>query len=246
MKLDSLSHRQKLAAEATVILKQMYPSAYCTLDHGDPWQLLVGTILAAQCTDAKVNTVTPHLFELYPDAAAMALAMQSDVEEIVHPLGFFRQKARSLIEMSRDVTLVYGGCVPGTMEELTKLRGVGRKTANVLLANFFGGGSVIVDTHCKRLSRRLGLTTAEDPTKIERELQSVVEEQDWSVFGTLLVWHGREMCMARNPLCAECPILHLCPEGQKRLAKVDVTILSNGPAPNNSCLREMDGDSSSR
>ncbi|MCC6485697.1 MAG: endonuclease III [Armatimonadetes bacterium] len=217
MSEESLKSKQKRAAQVVAILKKIYPDATHLLDNDNPFEQVVFTILAAQCTDARVETVAPELFRRWPTVEAMASAPAEEVEDIIRPLGFFRQKTRSLIEMSRDVCLKFGGKVPATMEELTQLRGVGRKTANVVLAHCFGGGSVIVDTHCRRVSRRLDFTRQQDPTKIEFELQKVVEPEDWSVYGTLLVWHGRAICTARNPQCAICPILHLCPEGQRRM-----------------------------
>lgn len=210
--------RQRRAAEIVRILKQVYPEATCTLDHHNPFELLVATILAAQCTDAKVNTVTPELFRRWPDAAALAAADEEALRELIHPLGFFRQKARSLVEMSRDIVALHGGEVPQTLDKLVKLRGVGRKTANVVLGECFTGGGIIVDTHCRRLSQRLGLTTEEDPTRIERSLMEVVEQADWTIYGHLMVWHGRAVCQARTPRCEECPLLALCPEGSARLA----------------------------
>lgn len=213
---NPLSSLKKRAEEAVRILSRHYPDARCTLDHRNPFELLCATILAAQCTDAKVNTVTPELFRRWPTPQAMAAADLAEVERVVHPLGFFRQKARALVEMSRDIVAVHGGRVPRTMEELTRLRGVGRKTANVLLGTCFSGGGVIVDTHCRRISRRLGLTRQTDPDRIERELMELLPPEHWSIFGHLMVFHGRAVCDARRPRCEDCPLLHLCPEGKRR------------------------------
>jgi len=214
---ESLKTKRQRAADIVRLLKETYPDACCTLDHRSPFELLSATILAAQCTDAKVNTVTPELFRRWPSPEAMAEADAAEVEALVHPLGFFRQKAKSLIEMSRDIVALHGGEVPETLEELTGLRGVGRKTANVVLGTCFTGGGVIVDTHCRRISQRLGLTGSDDPVKIEFELMKIVERDDWPMYGHLMVWHGRAICIARSPNCPECPVLGLCPEGRKRL-----------------------------
>lgn len=215
---ESLKAKRERAAQVVAILKDVYPEATCTLDHDNPFELVVSTILAAQCTDAKVNTVTPELFRRWPTPETLSEAPVEELEKLIHPLGFFRQKTRSLIEMARDVCLKFGGKVPTSMEELTQLRGVGRKTANVVLAHCFGGGSIIVDTHCRRVSQRLDFTRQQDPTRIEFELQKIIDPPDWPVYGTLLVWHGRAICTARNPQCRICPVLHLCPEGQRRMA----------------------------
>ena len=217
MPRESLKTKRQRAAEIVRLLKETYPDACCTIDHRGPFELLSATILAAQCTDAKVNTVTPELFRRWPSPEAMAEADAAEVEALVHPLGFFRQKAKSLIEMSRDIVALHGGEVPETLEELTGLRGVGRKTANVVLGTCFTGGGVIVDTHCRRISQRLGLTGSDDPVKIEFELMKIVERDDWPMYGHLMVWHGRAICIARSPNCPECPALGLCPEGRKRL-----------------------------
>lgn len=217
MPRESLASKRGRAAEVVRLLKQTYPEARCTLDHRDAFELLCATILAAQCTDAKVNTVTPEMFRRWPDAAAMAQADASELEALIHPLGFFRQKAKSLVEMSRDIVALHGGEVPETLEELTKLRGVGRKTANVVLGTCFTGGGVIVDTHCRRVSQRLGLTSQDDPVKIEFELMKILDKEDWPIYGHLMVWHGRAICTARAPKCPECPVLEFCPEGRKRL-----------------------------
>lgn len=217
MPRESLKSKRQRAAEIVRLLRQTYPDACCTLDHVNPFELLCATILAAQCTDAKVNTVTPELFRRWPDAEAMAQADASELEVLIHPLGFFRQKTKSLIEMSRDIVALHGGEVPQTLEELTGLRGVGRKTANVLLGTCFTGGGVIVDTHCRRISQRLGFTASDDPVKIEFELMKIIEQDDWPMYGHLMVWHGRAICIARSPNCPECPVLDLCPGGRKRL-----------------------------
>ncbi len=220
MTRESLALKKKRVALIIDALNRTYPEAACTLDHRSPFELLAATILAAQCTDAKVNTVTPELFRRWPDAFAMASADSREVEDIVHPLGFFRQKSKSLIEMSREIVLNHNGEVPSTLTELTKLRGVGRKTANVVLDACFGGAGgagIVVDTHCKRISRRLGLIGREtDPTRIEFALMNIIQSSDWPVYGHLMVWHGRAICLARRPLCEVCPVLQWCPEGKIR------------------------------
>ncbi|MDO8681947.1 MAG: endonuclease III [Armatimonadota bacterium] len=214
---DQLSERAK---EIIRILKERYPGARCTLDFNTPHQLLVAAILAAQCTDEKVNQVTPALFARYPDVQSFANAGQSEMEQAIKAAGFFRQKARSIIESAQDIANIYGGRVPDSMEELLTLRGVGRKTANLLLGVVFGKPAIIVDTHVKRVAGRLGLTTETDPTKIEFQLREVIPEENWTVFNHLLVAHGRNICKAPKPLCSICPVLHLCPYGQKTIGQV--------------------------
>lgn len=204
------------AAEVLRRLRERYPDAECALHHGDPWQLLCAVILSAQCTDARVNMVTPVLFARFPNSAALAAADPAEVEEIVHSCGFYRQKTKSLISMSQDVEARFGGRVPRTLEELTTLRGVGRKTANVMIGAAFGGQGVVVDTHVRRLSLRLGFTKHTDPVKIERDLMALFPRADWTQLGHTLIWHGRTLCTARKPTCPECPVLDLCPEGKRR------------------------------
>ncbi|MCC6729355.1 MAG: endonuclease III, partial [Chthonomonadales bacterium] len=179
--------------------------------HADPWQLLCATILSAQCTDARVNQVTPALFARYPTAEALAAADAAAVEEVVRSTGFFREKARSLMEMSQDVVARYGGSVPRTLDELVTLRGVGRKTANVLIGVAFGGQAVVVDTHVRRISRLLGWTENTDPARIERDLMDLLPADEWTPLAHRLIRHGRETCVARRPRCAECTLLALCP-----------------------------------
>ena len=208
--------RRKAAdpARALSILKRLkreFPDAKCALDHETPHQLLVATILSAQCTDARVNLVTKDLFRKYPDVAAFAAADPAAMEEDVKSTGFFRMKARAVVEMSRDVLLRHGGEVPRTMEELTALRGVGRKTANVVLGNAFGIPGVVVDTHVTRLSHRLGLTREDDPVKIEHDLGEILPRSWWILASHLLILHGRRTCKARGPRCDECAVRDLCP-----------------------------------
>jgi len=192
-------------------LKREFPDAKCALDHETPHQLLVATILSAQCTDARVNVVTKSLFPRYPSPQAFAMASQSEMEEAVKSTGFFRNKARALIEMSQDILERHGGEVPRTMEALTALRGVGRKTANVILGNAFGIPGVVVDTHVRRLSNRLGFTEQSDPVKIESELAALFPKSWWTLSSHLLILHGRRTCVARKPKCPECGVRDLCP-----------------------------------
>lgn len=201
-------------ARALAILKRLkreFPDAKCALEHETPHQLLVATILSAQCTDARVNLVTKDLFRKYPDAAAFAAAGLDAMERDVKSTGFFRMKARAVVEMSRDIVARHGGEVPRTMEELTALRGVGRKTANVVLGNAFGIPGVVVDTHVSRLSGRLGLTAEKDPVRIERDLGALLPRRWWTISSHLLILHGRRTCKARGPRCGECAVRDLCP-----------------------------------
>jgi len=206
------------------ILKRTYPDARTSLNFDTPFQLLVATVLAAQCTDVKVNEVTKTLFPKYPTPADFANADPRELEREIRATGFFRQKARAIIEASQDVVNEYGGRLPDSLEELTKLRGVGRKTANVVLGNAFGKPAVAVDTHVLRLSGRLGLTRPEyvqkkDADKVEQDLMQVVPEEDWTLFSHLLVYLGRNICTARKPDHEICPILRLCPTGQAYLVE---------------------------
>ena len=193
-------------------LATLYPDAHCELDFTDAWQLIVATILSAQCTDRRVNMVTPVLFARYPTPAALASARQEDVEEIIRSTGFFRNKAKNLIAMAGAVVDRHGGQVPASMEDLVKLPGVGRKTANVVLGNACGiNVGVVVDTHVQRLSARLGLTSETDPEKIERVLMGLVPQDRWTMLSHLLIWHGRRVCDARKPRCGECILAAICP-----------------------------------
>ncbi len=193
-------------------LKGAYPAAKCALDHRNAFELVVATILSAQCTDVRVNLVTPGLFARYPDAFALARADQADVEEIIKSTGFFRNKARSLIGMARALVAEHGGEVPRTMEQLRVLPGVGRKTANVVLGNAFGiNEGITVDTHVARLSGLLRLTKHDDPIKIEQDLMPLFPQADWALLSHLLIFHGRQVCIARRPRCGECVLADLCP-----------------------------------
>ena len=193
-------------------LAEAYPDAHCALDHRNAFELLAATILSAQCTDARVNMVTPSLFARYPTARELADAGQEDIEEIIRSTGFFRSKAKSLIGMARALVERHGGEVPRTMDELTALPGVGRKTANVILGNAFGlNEGVVVDTHVARLSHRLGLVTGDDPVKIELKLMKLVPRERWTMLSHLLIEHGRQVCDARKPRCGECVLADTCP-----------------------------------
>jgi endonuclease-3 len=192
-----------------------YPDAACALDYRNPFELLCATILSAQCTDARVNLVTPVLFARYATPEALARAKPSEVEAIIRPTGFFRNKTRSLIGMAQALVADFGGRVPQTMEELRKLPGVGRKTANVILGNAYGiNEGITVDTHVTRLSRRLGLTRHDDPVKIEFDLMPLFPRDHWALISHLLIFHGRQVCLARRPRCEVCVLSDLCPSSR--------------------------------
>lgn len=192
-------------------LAEEYPVITIPLDHGSPFQLLAAVILSAQCTDARVNQVTPALFARFPDAAAMAVADPEEVEVLIHSTGFFRAKAKSLIGMAGAVVDRHRGELPATMRELTRLPGVGRKTANVILGHWFGVPGVVVDTHVARLSKRLGLTEHDDPVKVERDLMAIWPRCAWSDTTMRLIYHGRAVCLARKPRCERCVLADFCP-----------------------------------
>jgi endonuclease-3 len=193
-------------------LKKTHPGARCSLDHRNPFELLVATILSAQCTDERVNLTTPEVFRRWPDAPRLAEADLPEVEEVIRSTGFFRMKAKALSAMSRDLVEKFGGQPPATLEELVTLRGVGRKTANVVLGNAFGRNEgVVVDTHVGRLARRMGLTRELDPVKVEQDLMAAVPRPEWTLFSHLLIHHGRSFCMARKPACSICPLREPCP-----------------------------------
>jgi endonuclease-3 len=208
--------KSKLLPRCRTILRRLraaYPDARCALNHDDPLQLLVATILSAQCTDARVNLVTPALFKRYRTAADFAAASPAELESLIRSAGFFRSKARSIRNCAKGITEKHGGKVPETLDELILLDGVGRKTANVVLGVAYGKAEgVVVDTHVMRLSRRMGLTRQTTPEKIERALMKVVPREDWIDFSHLLIWHGRKRCTARKPDCAHCEVADLCPK----------------------------------
>ncbi len=203
--------RRRRAGRIVRALAKLYPDAHCALDHQTPLQLLVATILSAQCTDARVNLVTPALFARYPDAAAFAGADPAELEALIQSTGFFRNKARNIMACCRRLVEEHGGEVPSTMEELVPLPGVGRKTANVILGNAFDTPGITVDTHVGRLSRRLGLTEHTDPVKVERDLMALLPPKEWTLFSHRLIFHGRQVCHARKPDCAGCTLARLCP-----------------------------------
>ena len=204
--------RKQRALKIARQLAKTYADAECALNHSSPFQLLAATILSAQCTDERVNVVTPALFAKYPTPAALAAAKQADVEKIVQSTGFFRAKATNLRGMAQALVEQFGGELPRTLEEMVTLPGVGRKTANVVLGTAFGlPTGVVVDTHVKRLTRLLGLTKNLDPVKIEHDLAALLPKSEWINFSHRLIHHGRRICNARKPNCPECPLLKLCP-----------------------------------
>jgi len=204
------------ALEAYAKLEAHYPDAHCELDHKSPFELLVATVLSAQTTDVNVNKATPKLFAKYPDARALAKAEPEEVEPLTSTLGFFRQKAKSIVMLARSIVDQHGGEVPRTMAELVKLRGVGRKTANVVLGVAFDSPEgVVVDTHVQRLSQRLGWTKNTEPEKIEQDLMQLLPRSEWDRVSHVLIWHGRRCCFAIKPSCKDCPVNTLCPSAFK-------------------------------
>ena len=215
MAKESKSARAERAAEVFGLLAQEYPDARCALTHTNAYQLGVATILSAQTTDVRVNLVTPVLFERYPTPAYLADARPEEVEEIIRSTGFFRNKTKSVIGFSQDVTELHGGDVPHTMKELTELPGVGRKTANVILGNAFGiNEGVVVDTHVKRLTTLLAFTEEKTPEKVEADLMGLFPTERWTLLSHLLIFHGRQVCIARRPRCEACVMSHLCPSSR--------------------------------
>ncbi len=214
-KLEILRQKAKRIGE---ILDHEFPEAKCALNYETPEQLLFATILSAQCTDVRVNLTTPALFAKYPSSKEMAKAKLKDVEKLIHSTGFYKNKALSLVECAKTIQEKYPDGLPRTMEELTELRGVGRKTANVLLGDAFGIQlGIVVDTHVKRLTNLIGLTTEEDPVKIEQELMKFVPQEWWTKFSHWLILHGRSTCIARRPKCETCAILKHCDFGKKEV-----------------------------
>jgi endonuclease-3 len=212
MPRESKANLQVRCDKIVRILGKTYPDAECALHHGNPLELLVATILSAQCTDARVNIVTKDLFARYKTAADYAGAKQETLEQEIRSTGFFRNKAKSIRGSARMICDDFCGAVPGTMDQLLKLPGVARKTANCVLSNAFGvNDGVVVDTHVKRLSGRLGFSMEKTPEKIERDLMELIPRKSWGLFSHLLIFHGRAICTARNPACPTCPINKLCP-----------------------------------
>ncbi len=204
-----------LKAHATEIHARLlagYPDAHCELDYRNPYELAVATILSAQCTDRRVNMVTPELFRRWPDAHALAEAPREEIEAVIQSTGFYRNKAKSLSGFAEQLVTKHGGEVPAEMDALVVLPGIGRKTANVVLGNAFGiNEGVVVDTHVQRLSRRFGLTKESDPVKVERALQPLFPQESWTMLSHLMIWHGRRVCDARKPRCGECTLADICP-----------------------------------
>jgi endonuclease-3 len=225
--------RTRRARRAVRELALSYPDAHCELSFSSPFELLVATILSAQTTDRRVNNVTPALFAAYPDPQALAGADIGDVEQIIASTGFFRVKARTIVEMSAALVERFDAQVPRRLDDLVTLPGVGRKTANVVLGEAFGVPGITVDTHVSRLSRRLGLTDSTDPAVIEADLAGLLARKDWTPASQLLIWHGRRRCHARRPACGACPIARLCPsfgEGPTDAMVAARLVKSEGPA----------------
>jgi endonuclease-3 len=210
--VSMIADKKKRTAEIIRRLKKRYPDAHCALNHTNPFELLIATILSAQCTDARVNIVTATLFRKYRGPEDFVKVAQTELEKDIHSTGFFRNKAKNIKAASQRLIEVYGGKIPQTMDEILTLGGVARKTANVVLGNAFGIASgVVVDTHVMRLSQRLGLTKQKTPEKIELELQKLVPKKDWVMFPHWMIYHGRQTCIARKPKCTECVLADICP-----------------------------------
>jgi len=208
--------RSERTKELVQVLPEIYPGAHCELDFKTSLQLLIATILSAQCTDKRVNLVTPALFARYRSSAAFAAAKPAELEKAIKSTGFFRNKTKSIRAAAAAIEKEHGGKVPQTMAELHALPGVGRKTANVVLGNAFDKNEgIVVDTHVARLSQRLGLTTQQNPEKIERDLMKLIPREQWTNWSHWLIWHGRRRCYARKPDCPNCEVLRLCPSGKK-------------------------------
>lgn len=218
---DSHTALVRRARKANRILADVFPEAKCELDFENPLQLLVATVLSAQCTDKRVNMVTPVLFKKYPTVEALAAAPRADLEDVIKSTGFYRNKAASIHGLAAAIIEKHHGEVPGTLNELVKLPGVGRKTANVVLGNAFGVPGITVDTHVGRIARRLGWTKNEDPVKVEFDLMKLIEKKDWTMMNHRLIFFGRRICHSRRPACGACPLAKMCPsfgEGPTDLA----------------------------
>jgi len=206
------SVNKKIRAKAIYrVLTKSYPNVSCELDYTNPFQLLVATVLSAQCTDVRVNAVTPVLFKRFPTLETLAAAKLSEIEEIIYSTGFFRSKAKNIKELANKILNDFGGEVPNDLAQLVTLPGVGRKTANVVLGNAFGIPGLTVDTHFGRLSRRFGWSTATDPVKVENDVAKLIPEKEWTLLSHKLIWHGRRICHSRKPECGICPLAKLCP-----------------------------------
>ena len=213
-KRETLKERRLRVEEIILNLSRLYPSITCGLIYDNPLELLVAVILSAQCTDVRVNKITPALFDIFPDVQAFAGADRSRLETAIQSTGFFRNKAKNIQLCCQQLLSEYAGRIPQTLSELVKLPGIGRKTANVVLGEIYGMQGAVVDTHVKRISRLLALTKSEDPVKIEQELMKVVPQMSWNLFSHLLIYHGRNLCPARRPWCERCPLRQrLCPAG---------------------------------
>jgi endonuclease-3 len=210
-KVDRTSLRRR-ALKIDEALTKLYPDAHCALHHKNALELLVATILSAQCTDERVNKVTPALFIRYPDARSYADADIAELERMIQSTGFFRNKAKNIQACCKDLVAKHGGEVPRSMEELVPLAGIGRKTANVILGNAYGIPGIPVDTHVGRLSRRMGLTEHDDPVKVEHDLMELMPKEDWTDFGHRMIFHGRQICHSRKPKCEECVVKKICPK----------------------------------
>ncbi len=213
--------RAARAARIVATLRRAYPEAETALSHGSALELLVATILSAQCTDERVNKVTPELFRRYPTARDYATANPEELEALIRPTGFYRNKAKAIRGLGAALVERHGGEVPDSMEALVELPGVGRKTANVVLGTWFGRPAVTVDTHVKRLAGRLDLSRESDPDRIEQDLRAALIREDWTFASHALIWHGRRICTARKPDCLRCPLLQECPWGHSSLASKD-------------------------
>lgn len=208
---DDLPLRRRRARRIVSVLGETYPDAHCELDFTEPLQLLVATVLSAQCTDQRVNSVTPELFSRYQDAAAYAAADLGELEALITPTGFFRQKARTLQGIGQAICDRFGGEVPGRLDDLVTLPGVGRKTANVVLGDAFGVPGITVDTHLGRLARRFAWTEEADPERVEADLMILFPRKDWTLMSHRVIWHGRRCCHARRPACGACSVARMCP-----------------------------------
>jgi endonuclease-3 len=219
MPRESAAARKARAGRIVRALARAYPDAHCALHHRNPFELLIATILSAQCTDEKVNEVTPELFRHFPDARALAAAEPARVEGLIHPTGFYRQKTKSLIAASREIAERFANRVPSGLEELTALRGVARKTANVVRGTAFGEPALAIDTHMKRVHQRLELTASDEPDTIERDLMELIPRRQWTAHTFRAIQHGRVCCKARAPRCDDCPLRAECPFPERMQAR---------------------------
>jgi endonuclease-3 len=226
---ESKTDRIARAARLSAVLAELYPEARISLDFQSPWQCLVATILSAQCTDERVNRVTPEFFRRFADVAAVVAAPVADLERLILSTGFYRQKSRALQAAARAIVERFDGQVPSRMEQLVTLPGVGRKTANVLLGHVFGRPGLVVDTHVRRLSLRMGLTRQDEPDKIELDLQKIRPADDWTPFSMRLILHGRSVCHARAPRCADCEVRPDCPQIGVRTGAAKTSSTTNNP-----------------